>query len=146
MKLFIATIIALLLAHVSAQEATPPPNRQLPVLNPSLGIVQAAEVAAEVAATPDTTPVFKPKPVPPNRKVPVISKADIVMAATDKVGILVNALAHDLAVDLERLINNIPSESKRSIGVSESKLPMEGQQALQAAVELASDFSESASP
>ncbi len=53
------------------------------------------------AQLPGTTPVW----IPPNRKMPVISKADIVMAATDNVGILVNNLAHDLAVDLNSILN-----------------------------------------
>lgn len=113
MKLFITTV-ALLLAQSAAQQAVPP-NRQVPILNPDLGIVQGVQV-------PGTTPVFKPKPIPPNRKTPVISKADIVMAATDKVGILVNTLAHDLAVDLEKLIDNLPAKNQPAQGLTAQDL------------------------
>lgn len=109
-------------AHCAAQEATPspevpiiPPNRKQPTFNTDFDMVQGQGL------TPDTTPVFKPRPIepktiepilprpiPPNRKQPVISKADVVMAATDKIGILVNNLAQNLAVDLSNLLNNLP--------------------------------------
>ena len=63
--------------------------------------------------TPKTVPT---RPIPPNRKQPALPKADIVMAATDKVGILVNNLAQDLAVDLNALINSLPpSGGKRAM-------------------------------
>lgn len=121
------------LAQCAAQEATPspevpiiPPNRKQPTFNPDLDMVQGQFLF------PETTPVFKPRPVevrpvefgpigpigpvlpilpktiPPNRKQPVISKADVVMAATDKIGILVNNLAQNLAMDLNNLLNNLP--------------------------------------
>ena len=102
------------LAH--AQETTPmpenlpsliPPNRKQPTFNPELDMVQGALEPVS------NTPVFKPKPIPPNRMRPVISKADVVMAATDKVGILVNNLAQDLAVDLNKLLQNLSEISQK---------------------------------
>ena len=104
MKYFILQLS--MLACCAAQEVQmtpPPPNRVLPVFSPELDLVFAAQLP------PETTPVFKPRSIPPNRKVPIISKADIVMAATDRVGILVNNLAHDMAADLADILNNLPA-------------------------------------
>lgn len=144
MRLFI--IATLLLACCSAQESTPtPPNRQLPLLDPSLGIVSGVEAAP----TPDTTPVFKPKPIPPNRKRPVITKADIVMAMSDKLGILVDSLAQRLAADVEGILVNLPADpapppSSPTPGKKQSK---EAQQSIEQSIQAdSSDTSESASP
>ena len=118
-------ILLSMLAYCTAQETTPtPPSRKQPVLNPSLDMV--------FAQFPETTPVgpvFKPvSAIPPNRKQPVISKADIVMAATDRVGILVNNLAQDLAMDLNNIINNLPVANPAPKG---GKRVMESQQAVE---------------
>lgn len=147
MRLFIIT--TLLLACCSAQESTPPPpNRQLPLLDPSLGIVSGVEAAP----APDTTPVFKPKPIPPNRKRPVITKADIVMAMSDKLGILVDSLAQRLAADVEGVLVNLPADpappNSPTPGKKRSK---EAQQSVEQSIEQSiqadsSDTSESASP
>lgn len=130
MKLFIATI-TLLLASCAAQESTlTPPNRQLPSLDPSLGLVSGVEAAP----IPDTTPVFKPKPVPPNRKRPVITKADVVMAMSDKLGILVDTLAKRLATDVENALASPAEESSQG----QEKLPsssMDGQLSIRRLIE-----------
>ena len=94
-------ILLLSLAACSAQEfiplTTPFPSNK-PKLDPGRDLVMGV------------FPPIPPKPIPPNRKQPALSKADIVMAATDKIGILVNNLAQDLAVDLSALINSLPSD------------------------------------
>jgi hypothetical protein len=102
-------ILFLSLAVCSAQEFAPlttpfPSNRKQPALDPALDLVKG------VLIPPQTIPT---RPIPPNRKQPALPKADIVMAATDKVGILVNNLARDLAVDLNALINSLPASSNR---------------------------------
>lgn len=129
------SIIALLLVlttqctNCNAQETateiqTVPPNRMQPSLNSNLEMVQAA-------LPPETTPVFNPRPIPPNRKQPVISKADIVMAATDKIGILVNNLAQNLAADLKKLLINLPVAPENNNGPKGGLRAMEGQWAIQ---------------
>jgi hypothetical protein len=65
MRLFILAL-SLLLAVCTAQ--SPPPNRQLPILDPSKGIVVGVD-------TPTTTP----RPIPPNRKRPVITNPGLVV-------------------------------------------------------------------
>ena len=102
-------ILFLSLAVCSAQEFAPlttpfPSNRVQPALDP------AGDLVKGVLIPPQTIPT---RPIPPNRKQPALPKADIVMAATDKVGILVNNLAQDLAVDLNALINSLPASSNR---------------------------------
>lgn len=105
-------ILFLSLAVCSAQEFAPlttpfPSNRLQPALDPALDLVKGVLIPPQ---TPKTIPT---RPIPPNRKQPPLPKADIVMAATDKVGILVNNLARDLAVDLNALINSLPASSNR---------------------------------
>lgn len=148
MKLFIATT-ALLLAYCAAQESTPtPPNRQLPFLDPALGIVSGVEVPPAPAPTPDTTPVFKPRPIPPNRKKPVITKADIVMAMSDKLGILVDSLAKRLADDVENALTSPDSqESAQKLGQNPAPAPgklsskpsMDGQMSVRRLIEESDD-------
>jgi hypothetical protein len=134
MKLFITT---LLIALASAQDT--PSNRQLPALDLS-ALVQGVAPNRQLPAldptktvqgvqAPQTTPVFKPKPIPPNRKVPVISKADIVMAVTDKLGFIVDNMAERLVMDLDNILTNLPNPPNSP----NSKRAMEAQQAIQAA-------------
>lgn len=89
-----------------------------------------AQIVTQLTNPPETTPIFKPRPIqprpigsiPPNRKQPVISKADVVMAATDRIGILVNNLAQNLAMDLRDLLNNLPmTPTQRGTRVMEEK-------------------------
>ncbi len=142
MKLFIATT-ALLLAYCAAQESTPtPPNRQLPFLDPALGIVSGVEVPP--APAPDTTPVFKPRPIPPNRKKPVITKADIVMAMSDKLGILVDSLAKRLAADVENVLTSPDSQESTQDPAPDSgklslKPSMDGQMSVRRLIEESGD-------
>jgi hypothetical protein len=135
MKLFITT---LLIALASAQDT--PSNRQLPALDLS-ALVQGVAPNRQLPAldptktvqgvqAPQTTPVFKPKPIPPNRKVPVISKADIVMAVTDKLGFIVDNMAERLVMDLDNILTNLPNPPNSP---NTGKRAMEAQQAIQAA-------------
>ena len=67
MRLLILTLVLALLAACNAQ--TPPPNRQLPILDPAKGIVIG------IARPPPTTA----RAIPPNRKMPATTKTGTVV-------------------------------------------------------------------
>ncbi len=137
----------------------PPPNRQLPLLDPALGLVQATDDTSQ----PPPPQVFAPpsRPIPPNRRQPVITKADIVMAVTDKVGILIDSLAQRLVADVESVLSSLPAAPKKTTEATEQEIiiqdpiplepatpsnsPQQQQKSIQADVG-ASDSAESASP
>jgi hypothetical protein len=58
-----------------------------------------------LASTPPPSPGFSPRPVPPYRVRPVITKADIVLAMSDELGILVDSLARRLEADVESALS-----------------------------------------
>jgi hypothetical protein len=80
MKILILTLMLSILAACTAQ--TQPPNRQLPILDASKGIVMGIDWSQT------TPPPTTSKAIPPNRKKPVITRPGLVVGVrqTDTLG------------------------------------------------------------
>ena len=68
--------------------------------------------AQDLDFTPQTTPTFRPRPIgsiPPNRVRPAITNGDIVIAASERIGVVVDNLAQRLALDLKDILVNLPA-------------------------------------